>query len=190
MDKTIFEAADPITDEIAEATTELLESEATQKLRGLLAKLNKVIGTQYAVSLVLNVEVFDDEKKRNLPLLQTGMSGFDASPTRPGLTPRRNATSSVGKCWWLPMTVARSAGKSGISSSCINLATIAMRHWERDVKLLLDTDVCPWCEEGKVSMSQPTCSKCGHTVDPETWFGADFAFRFCDTQLDGFSVAS
>ena len=36
----------------------------------------------------------------------------------------------------------------------------------REVKLLLDTDVCPFCEEGKVSLTAPVCDKCGQRIDP------------------------
>jgi predicted RNA-binding Zn-ribbon protein involved in translation (DUF1610 family) len=40
-----------------------------------------------------------------------------------------------------------------------------------NVKVLLDTDLCPSCEDGEVSMSQLTCPKCGYEVDPSfvTW---------------------
>jgi hypothetical protein len=34
-----------------------------------------------------------------------------------------------------------------------------------EVKILLDTDSCPDCEKGKVSMSSPVCNKCGFRVD-------------------------
>jgi hypothetical protein len=36
----------------------------------------------------------------------------------------------------------------------------------REVKLLLDNDVCPFCEEGKVSLTIPACAKCGQRIDP------------------------
>jgi hypothetical protein len=41
----------------------------------------------------------------------------------------------------------------------------------RDVKVLLDTEVCPPCEGGDVSMTDPACDKCGYRVDPDlvTW---------------------
>jgi hypothetical protein len=37
----------------------------------------------------------------------------------------------------------------------------------REVKFLLDTDVCPFCEEGRVSMTDSICGKCGHRIDPD-----------------------
>jgi hypothetical protein len=37
----------------------------------------------------------------------------------------------------------------------------------RGVKFLLDTDVCPFSEEGRVSMTDSICGKCGHRIDPD-----------------------
>jgi hypothetical protein len=34
------------------------------------------------------------------------------------------------------------------------------------LKLLLDTGVCCFCEEGKVSLTAPVCDKCGQGIDP------------------------
>ena len=40
-----------------------------------------------------------------------------------------------------------------------------------EIKILLDTDICPHCENGKVSAANPECSKCGYKVDLDivTW---------------------
>jgi hypothetical protein len=36
----------------------------------------------------------------------------------------------------------------------------------REVKLLLDSDECPYCGEGKVTASEPVCDECGLELDP------------------------
>jgi len=77
MDKETFETIDPILGGVAEVANELLESAATEKLRSLLIELNNTLGSRYLVSLHLNVTVFDAEKERCLPVLQSGFTGFD-----------------------------------------------------------------------------------------------------------------
>ncbi len=168
MEKSVFEAADPILDEIADATTELLDSPQTEPLRTLLTTLNKVMGARYGVSLLLNIEVFDHDGERSLPLLQTGLAGFDSDKPYQAWndsTPQHYIVvgemlvvphDRCPQCW----EVWDFKFKHQMCAHCG--ATLG-----KDVKVLLDTDVCPWCEEGKVSMSNPTCSRCGHTVDPE-----------------------
>ena len=37
----------------------------------------------------------------------------------------------------------------------------------KEVKILLDSDVCPHCEKGKVSAGNPVCSECSYRVNPE-----------------------
>lgn len=41
----------------------------------------------------------------------------------------------------------------------------------KNVKVLLDTDVCPQCERGTVTAVVPRCSECGFQVDSTilTW---------------------
>lgn len=168
MDKTTFETADPIVDEIASWITELLDSQ-TEKLRALMAKLNKAIDGRYAVSLDVRVEVFDRDEKRSMPLLQTGLSGFEEEKpyqTWADSTPQRyivNGEMSVvphdrcPKCWkaWDFKFKHPTCEHCG--------ATMG-----REVKLLLDNDLCPFCEEGNVSMTKPICDKCGYHVNPDT----------------------
>jgi len=172
MDKKTFETIDPVVDEIAEVANELLESAATEKLRSVLTELNKTLGSRYLVGLHFNVTVFDTEKERTLPVLQTGLAGFDRD--KPFLacgdsTSQRYIVDGemlvvphdrCPQCWkeWDFKLLHPACSHCGISLG-------------KEVKILLDTDICPNCEEGKVSISKPRCKKCGFVVDPNqvTW---------------------
>lgn len=35
----------------------------------------------------------------------------------------------------------------------------------KEIKLLVDSDVCPRCENSKISYAQPACSECGYVAD-------------------------
>ena len=172
MDKKTFETIDPIVDEISEVADELLESAAAEKLRGLLTQLNKTLGSRYLVGLHFNVTVFDTEKERTLPVLQAGLGGFDGDKPYPASgdsTPQRYIVDGemlvlphdrCPRCWedWDFKLLHPECSHCGVELG-------------KEVKILLDTDVCPYCEEGKVSISKPRCKKCGNEVDPSqvTW---------------------
>ena len=48
----------------------------------------------------------------------------------------------------------------------------------RDVKLLVDSDVCPHCEEGKVTSVAPKCTRCAFEATPDiVWWGLRMAAR-------------
>jgi hypothetical protein len=168
MDKTTFETAEPIVDEIADSITNLMESQ-TEELHTLLARLNKAIGNRYAVSLDVSVGVFDRDEERCMPLLQTGLSGFEGE--KPYQT-------------WADSTLQRYVVDGEMlvvphdrCPKCWEAWDFKFKHptcrhcgamMGKEVKLLLDTDLCPFCEKGKVSMNKPSCDKCGYHVDPDT----------------------
>ncbi len=166
MDKSTFEMVDPLMDEIAESTDQVLDSPELAQLRTLLTELKKELGDRYLVSLGVTVDVFDQEKERGLPLLQMGLSGFgDAEPYHAtgDSSPQKYVADGEIQvvphdrcpvCWevWDFKFKHQSCRGCG--------ATLG-----DNVKVLLDTDVCPHCEKGKVSMTTPVCPKCGHKVD-------------------------
>jgi hypothetical protein len=167
MDRSSFESADPIIDQMAEMIDEVLDSSQFSEIRQALAQLSAAIDSRFSVNLDVRVEVFDPERPNPLPILQTGLSTSDGKPpyrTWSDSTPQKYLVEGVmlivphdlcPKCYgiWDFKFKNRSCRECN--------ATLGT-----DVKLLLDTDICPYCEEGKVSMSLPVCDKCGIRVDP------------------------
>jgi hypothetical protein len=172
MDQSTFEVADPLIDEIAEIVDHALTSQQLAELRRSLAKLSEAIGSRYSVGLNIFVDVFDHERESTLPLLNTGLScntGKEPFRTWGDSTPQRYIVDGqiqvvphdrCPKCWnpWDFKLENHSCSHCGttLGDNC---------------KVLLDTDTCPHCEIGKVSMTRPTCDQCGFEVDPAlvTW---------------------
>jgi hypothetical protein len=167
MDQSTFEAADPLVDDISELVDLTLTSDQLADLRQALSKLSAAIGTRYSVGLNVVVEVFDNEQERTLPLLNTGLSccsGKEPFRTWGDSTPQRYVIDGqiqvvphdrCPKCWnaWDFKLNNRNC------SHCD--ATLG-----GNCKILLDTDICPHCEKGNVSMMQPKCDQCGFEVEP------------------------
>ena len=167
MDQSTFNAADPLVDEIAELIDHALTSDQLASLRQSLAKLSEAIGSRYSVGLNVVVDVFDNERERNLPLLNTGLSCSS------GQEPYRTCGDSSShryiidgqiqvvphdrcpKCWnvWDFKLDNRSCSHcdAKLGGNC---------------KILLDTDICPHCEKGNVSMMQRKCDQCGFDGEP------------------------
>jgi hypothetical protein len=165
MDRPDFDAAQPHLDKIAELLDKAFESDLVP-LRDALAALGKELGSRYSVALDCTINVFDRERERGLRMLTTGLATSDE-----GDPYQTSGDSTAAKyvvdgeiqvvphdccpgCWetWDFKTTNRSCSNCG--------ATLG-----DNVKILLDTDVCPSCEEGKVSMANPICDKCGVEVD-------------------------
>jgi hypothetical protein len=114
------------------------------------------------------VDVFDAERSNALPLLNVGLStskGNAPHKTYGDSTPQKYVVEGeiqvvphdrCPKCYgvWDFKLMHTSCSECG--------ATLG-----QEVKLLLDTDLCPFCEEGAVTMSIPTCAMCGQRIDPD-----------------------
>jgi hypothetical protein len=167
MDKSSFDAADPIVDRLADLISPVLESAQFEGIRQALSELSEAVGQRYSVNLNVNIEVFDPRRSHPLPLLMTGLSTSEGKPpyqTWGDSTPQKYVVD--GEMQVVPHDrCPRCYGLWDFkfqNHSCPQCdATLG-----EAVKVLLDTDVCPHCEEGKVSMSSPVCRKCGFRVDP------------------------
>jgi hypothetical protein len=166
VDASIFDAADPLVDAAADLVDSALLSDQLAALRKTLEELSKAVGSRYSVNLSVIVDVFDRTREKALPLLNTGLSvveGGESFRTYGDSTPQRYIVDGeiqvvphdyCPKCWgpWDFKFQNR---------TCLSCGTTL----GQNCKVLLDSDVCPYCEQGSVSMAKPTCDKCGHKVD-------------------------
>lgn len=167
MDRKTFESASEIIDEIGMLVDEGMQLPIVGQIQRALASLSRILGDSNSVNLNVSVQVFDPERMRSIPILQTGFStsnGNDPHRTWEDATFQKYVVAGnisvvphdyCPKCWseW-----AFKFDNPTCPSCDANLGT--------DVKVLLDTDVCPHCEEGTISMTNPTCNHCGFRVDP------------------------
>lgn len=165
MDADTFNAIDPVLDQIADVAENKLDS---AELRRLVAELGKLRGKGRIASLSIVVDVFDEGKECSLPLLTTGLSaspGHEPSRTGGDSSPQRYVVKDGIKvvphdrcpCCWRVWDVK-------LQNSTCSHCGLTMGE---QCKLLLDSDECPWCNEGKVTVAKPRCSKCGHEVDSQ-----------------------
>lgn len=166
MEPTEFAAAEPHLDQVSELLDSALVSPEFQKVRDVLAALGKSLGNHYSVTLSCLIEVSDNEGMRTLPLLTTGLStSGGAEPFRVSgdSTPHRYVMDGqicvvphdrCPRCWgswdfkWENRHCPHCAAELG-----------------KNCKVLLDSDVCPHCEEGRVTATRPKCTKCGFVVE-------------------------
>ena len=169
MDRSTFESSEPILDEMAANLDEFLDSDQFSAVRNALARLSKAIGPRSSVNLNVCVQVFDAERSNALPLLTLGLSTSKGEPpykTYGDSTPQKYVVD--GEIQVVPHDHC---------PKCYGVWDFKLDHptcsacgatMGREVKLLLDTDVCPFCEQGKISLTAPLCEKCGHQIDPGT----------------------
>jgi hypothetical protein len=163
VDADTFNALDPLLDQIADVAEKQLDS---GELRRLIAELSKLVGKRRIATLSIVVDVFDEDKECSLPLLTTGLSAspsHEPSRTWGDSSPQRYVVEDgikvvphdrCPRCWQVWDFKLR-------DSACSHCGLTM----GEKCKLLLDSDECPWCNEGKVTVAKPRCGKCGHEVD-------------------------
>lgn len=166
MDPVTFSAADPLVDKIADIVDSVLLSDQLASLRQALEELGKAVGPRYSANLTVIVDVFDRERKKALPLLNIGLCTTDNGPPYRAWgdsTPQRylvNCEIQVVPHDHCPKCLEIWDFKFE-NRTCQHCGTTL----GKDCKVLLDSDVCPNCEKGSVSMNNPVCDKCGYQVD-------------------------
>lgn len=166
MDPATFDAVDPLVDQIAEIVDSALLSDQLAKLRQVLEELGKAVGPRYSANLSVIVDIFDREREKAMPLLNTGLcTTEDGPPYRAwgDSTPQRYLVNGeihvvphdhCPKCWGIWDFKFE-------NHTCQHCGTTL----GQGCKVLLDSDVCPSCEKGSVSMTKPICDNCGYMVD-------------------------
>ena len=124
------------------------------------------MGKRRIATLSIVVDVSDEDKECSLPLLTTGLSastGHEPSRTWGDSSPQRYVVEDgikvvphdrCPRCWQV--------WDFKLQNSTCSHCGLTMGE---QCKLLLDSDECPWCNEGKVTVAKPRCGKCGHEVD-------------------------
>jgi hypothetical protein len=166
MDPAHFNAAEALLDKIAELADQQL---GAPELQRVLTEIGTILGKRYAVSANLIVEVYDRQQERLLPLLNTGLctsEGQEPYRTSGDSSPQRYVVDDgiqvvphdrCPKCW-------KEWDFKFQHPTCPHCGTTL----GKGCKVLLDTDECPNCNEGKVTVAEPRCDRCGFVVDRNT----------------------
>ncbi len=152
----------------AQKFRELYEHGELLQVTKALNKISKGLPENLSLRLDFNVEVQDCARWHAIRFLHMGMTADS------GRQPFIHTSSAKlsrylvdGEVECVPhdcCPVCWSAWESKIRSrECPNCGS----RLGKQVILLLDTDTCPDCKEGKVSKQKPVCDHCGCRVAPE-----------------------
>jgi hypothetical protein len=167
MDQQSWKFAENYINEISEKLDEILNSPELEGLRLQLSELGKNLGDRYGVSLTCVLDIVDLEKEQTLPLQSTGLSHdqhgdvyrtWNAASFQQYIVDGNICVvphDYCPSCWgeWVYKWENPSCPECGITlgDTC---------------KILVDSDVCPHCEKGTISMNDSTCDRCGFKIDP------------------------
>ena len=168
MKQSEFTALDKLADEVDEKAEEWLQSEALSELRAALEKAAASLPEGYQVTLDIKLNVFDEQRERTIELLSHGLcfslgiQAFEASGTS---SPHRYVVD--GELCELPHDYCPHCWAEWVMKLERPTCPTCGYEMGNQVKLLLDNDLCPFCEDGEITLVNPQCQKCDYEVNPE-----------------------
>jgi hypothetical protein len=149
-----------------------LDSAQFKEIREALKQASATLPADYSIALEISFRIVDDNREEALSLFTTGLetsAGNDPYPTNGDCSVHRYVVNGeicqvphdrCPNCWgdW----------EFKLQNPVCQCCGFEMGN---QVKLLLDSDICPHCEQGTVTMTQPMCARCGFLVDQHgvTW---------------------
>lgn len=166
MEVDQFDRIENLSDDVYDKFEELHKKGVFADIESKLKEICSSLKEEYSISVNLAVEVFNAEKEKSMILLGRGIEcsgGHEPHLATSGSTSHRYVVN--GHIVKLPHDYCPNCWGEW-DFKLLNLTCPLCDYtMGKEVKLLLDTDVCPGCEKGKVSRSNPQCERCGIALD-------------------------
>jgi Zn-finger nucleic acid-binding protein len=166
MKDTERNTLEPAIEAAEEAAEAWLDSEAIAHVKRALQDVTAKLPEGMSLTFNCELDVFDANRGQPIRLVETGVTTSGGEPPHRchGVTSMQRYLSNgeicelpheyCPVCWgeWDFKDRHRTCPSCGVSLG-------------KEVKVMLDSDVCPYCEEGKVTADDPMCGQCGYEVD-------------------------
>lgn len=162
-----FDDLDQLGDAVYDKFEELHNTGQLNELKAKLESLCAALSEKYSVTINMELDIFDSERERSIAMLKTGITCFsgEKNPFRVNGCATAHTYIVDGVIQKVPHDYCPSCWGSWDFKLMHSVCPECDAEMGRNVFLLLDTDVCPNCDEGKVSRAQPKCAKCNQIVD-------------------------
>ena len=166
MDSEQFDKMDKLADDVYEKFDDLYKQGVLADIEAKLKDVCSHLKEEYSISINLDMEVFSSKKEQTITLTKRGLACFRGEKpylASSGSTAHRYVVN--GQIFKLPHDYCPNCWGEWDFKLLHHTCPVCDYSMGKEIKLLLDTDVCPNCEDGKVSRSNPQCIKCGVKID-------------------------
>lgn len=166
MDVNTYDQTHDLAESLFTELQRLYREKRLVKVEEKLKEISAGLPKGYSVTVNFSVEVFDETREKSLKTTDAGITCTDGIPpylSTNESTPAKYIVDGVimkvphdhcPNCW----------SRWGFKSRIQECKECGYR-MGKEIKLLLDTDICPFCENSKISYAHPLCEKCGFVAD-------------------------
>jgi hypothetical protein len=157
----LYKVADIISDKFDDLYIAGEFSEILERLQTVAGRLPRT----YCVNFSVEVTVFDTKRERSLSILTTGFTTGGEEPYRASKGSPVQRYVVEGNICTVPEDYCPHCWAEWSFKLKNPTCPTCGYRLGKQVKLLIDDDICPWCEEGTVSISNPVCTDCGYGIE-------------------------
>jgi len=168
MKDSEFKLLDPLAGSINDTFDELHKAGAFEHILQELKKAVDQLPDTYSVCFDIRMNVFDTKREKGLSLLNTGFNAHKGDdPYRHYGDASAQRYLVDGEMCMVPEDYCPHCwGDWGFKFKNTSCAECGYE-LGKEVKYLLDDDLCPYCQNGKLTIDNPTCDKCGYMIDKD-----------------------
>jgi len=162
--KMLDKVADTICDKFDDLHMAGVFSEIFEQLQTVAGRLPGTFYVNFNVELI----VFDTKRERSRSLLSTGFTTGEEKPYRASKDSSTQRYVVEGDICTVPEDYFPHCWAEWSFKIKNPTCPTCGYKLDKQVKLLIDDDICPWCEEGTVSINNPVCTDCGYRIERDT----------------------
>ena len=165
MRNTEYKLLEPVAKEISEKVDELINTGHFNEIKELLRETIEEMPENYSLNLNIEFNVFDNEKQKSIKLLQTGLTTSEGEPYQHSADSAPQKYLVDGEMCLVPEEFCPNCWGDWMFKFKHNQCGSCGYELGKQVKYLLDNDICPMCQEGTVKIDNPVCDSCGYKVE-------------------------
>ena len=121
----------------------------------------------YSLNLNIELAVYDKDKQKDVKLLQMGLTTGGGEPYQHLADTASQKYLVDGEMCIVPEEFCPNCWGDWMFKFKHNQCQNCGYELGKQVKYLLDDDVCPMCQTGTVTINNPICTDCRYQVEPE-----------------------
>ena len=167
MKDTEFHLLDPIAEAINSKFEKLLKAGEFDSIKRSMKEVIGQLPDTYSLNFNIELSVFDRNKEHSIALLQTGLTTGEGEPYPISSDTATQKYLVDGDTCIVPDEFCPNCWGEWMLKLKYSQCENCEYELGKQVKYFLDNDVCPYCGEGKVTIDDPVCDKCGYEVEPD-----------------------
>ena len=162
-----FKLLEPVSEAINTKFEQMVNIGEFTEIKQLLEEAVNDLPESYSLNLNVEFSVFDNEQQKTIKLLQTGLTTSGGEPYQHSADTDQQKYIVDGEMCIVPEEFCPNCWGDWMFKFKHNKCKSCEYELGKQVKYLLDDDICPMCQVGTVTINNPVCSDCGYEVESE-----------------------